>query len=984
MFLRSKRNICLSIVVLLLALSAYGKRTPVISLDSIKVFLPPSAPLSPKWNQDRHALSRWYPDFPITEKKFLKNSSRLLGLVDNNSQIYLHSEKKNLSTSTHKRYKQTYKGLPVKNGELFINLNKAGYIVSVFNNLIPLGELDVNPVIPSDIAWETAVRGIKMDSLRANPDSILIVAVITEAPRLVYQYRIAANVPLGDWEILVDAMTGEIITRRDMRIFVTGNGTVFIPDPKTAIESDTLLDQGDANSAIPEDCYSEVDLLELNDAVGGIFTLTGPYVNTGPTLNRAVGTTPNFNYLRQDDRFEEVNVYYHIDTYQRYIQSLGFNNIMNFSQSCDVNGTTEDNSWFSSFTGIITYGSGGVDDAEDADVILHEYGHAIQYDINPGISGGHLGAMGEGFGDYIAGTYSLVINPDFHPEWVFTWDGHNQFWAGRVLNKPYHYPENANGQIHDSGQLWSAGLMDVWYEVPDIDLWDAIVFQHHFYLGSEATMEDAANAILLADLEINFGDYREIILEQFFVRGFLNPDNFVPSIEHTPLVDTEDTLQTEFPIEAVITSNFPLDTTSLLLFWGVDGEITDTLALDSVGIDTFFAIIPGPFTRQTVNYYICAADTFGGIAFSPPEAPIDKYAFYVGPDTVPPVITLIDTLPNTIFVNGSEEISIVIEDNVGIAQALFNYCPPSMSYQTLEMINIGGDTFTVQFSWSDLEISEPLYYYFSAVDSSINGNYALTPEMNFERVASILFDNFENGSGNWIADSNWNIQNVRFHSPVSSIRNRNESGVPTSDTLLLTIAEPLTPMGLDELYMEYWTLYFMIPQNDTGFVEVNVDTVWTVVDTITGATGEWQARLLELTDYVGFDSLYIRFRTLADTSWSNPSLGWYIDDISFITGPVVEADTVEQISQEPSFTIVEINPNPGNSEFTFIFYIPSEGNVKACIYNILGQKVEIIADEVFPRGQSQIKWLSSSSSGIYFIEIEYASEVKMDKFLVIR
>ena len=984
MFFNGKLNIRLFVAVLFIASAAWGKDIPVTSLDTAKYVRPPIAPLAHKWNQEKNALSRWYPTFPITEEQFFSKASKLLGLKDDDSQIFLFNEKNNLSTSIHKRYRQTYKGLPIKNAELVINLNKAGKIVSVFNNLISIENLEVIPEYPADLAWETAIMGIDMDSLRAEPDSSLVIAIVGNEPRLVYQYLIAANQPMGDWEILSDAATGAVISRTDRRMFVTGTGNVFIPDPKTAINSDTLLDQGDANSAIPEECYAEVQLLSLNDEVGGIYYLSGPYVNTGPTQNRAAETSPEFIYLREDDRFEEVNVYYHIDNYQRYIQSLGFTYILNFSQSCDVNGTTDDNSWFSSFTGIITYGSGGVDDAEDADVILHEYGHAIQYDIHPGASGGHLGAMGEGFGDYIAGTYSLLINPDFHPHWVFTWDGHNEFWPGRVLNKPYHYPENAGGQIHDSGQLWSAGLMDVWYEVPDIDLWDAIVLQHHFYIGSGATMEDAANAILLADVEINFGDYREIIIEKFSERGFVNPDMFVPSIAHTPLVDTEDTLRTEFHIEAVITSDFTLDTTSLRLFWGLDGEITDTLMLDSVGVDTFAAVIPGPFADQTVNYFLCAADTFGGLAFSPENAPLETYSFYVGADTVPPAITLLDSIPNTIFVNSSQEVMIIIEDNVGIAEALFNYSPPSLGYLSIPMTHIGGDTFTAEFSWTDLNLGEPFYYYFSAVDSSVNGNFALSPEMSFERVTMIVFDNFENGSGNWTADSNWNIQNVRFHSAVSAFRDRNEDGIPLSDTLLLTIAEPLTPMGLTELYMEYWTLHFMIPQNDTGFVELNVDTVWNIMDTITGGTGEWEQRLIELTDYVENDSLYIRFRTLADTSWINPTLGWYIDDISFITAPIVDTDSVEVIVQEPTFTIVEINPNPGNAEFTFIFYIPSEGNVKASIYNILGQKVEVIADEVFPRGQSQLKWLSSSSSGIYFFEIEYASEVKMDKFLLIR
>jgi hypothetical protein len=48
----------------------------------------------------------------------------------------------------------------------------------------------------------------------------------------------------------------------------------------------------------------------------------------------------------------------------------------------------------------IKYGSGAVDDAEDADVILHEYGHSIQDDQVPGFGAGHqAGSIGEGFGD---------------------------------------------------------------------------------------------------------------------------------------------------------------------------------------------------------------------------------------------------------------------------------------------------------------------------------------------------------------------------------------------------------------------------------------------------------------------------------------------------------------------------------------------------------------------------------------------------------
>jgi zinc metalloprotease ZmpB len=43
-------------------------------------------------------------------------------------------------------------------------------------------------------------------------------------------------------------------------------------------------------------------------------------------------------------------------------------------------------------------GKGGVDDAEDAEAILHEYGHAIHFSQKVSFDG-EGGAISEGFGD---------------------------------------------------------------------------------------------------------------------------------------------------------------------------------------------------------------------------------------------------------------------------------------------------------------------------------------------------------------------------------------------------------------------------------------------------------------------------------------------------------------------------------------------------------------------------------------------------------
>ena len=60
-------------------------------------------------------------------------------------------------------------------------------------------------------------------------------------------------------------------------------------------------------------------------------------------------------------------VYYHIDQVQQDIQSLGFNNVNNRAIEVNIDGTTEDNSFYSPMTKSLTFGTGGVDDAEDSE-----------------------------------------------------------------------------------------------------------------------------------------------------------------------------------------------------------------------------------------------------------------------------------------------------------------------------------------------------------------------------------------------------------------------------------------------------------------------------------------------------------------------------------------------------------------------------------------------------------------------------------------
>ena len=140
---------------------------------------------------------------------------------------------------------------------------------------------------------------------------------------------------------------------------------------------------------------------------------------------------------READGFEDVQVYFHVDRTQRYVQSLGYTGsraVAAYPIEADAHSAGgTDNSFFLPSTtrageGTLHFGEGGTDDAEDADLIVHEYGHAILEWIAPGTFGGSITsearALSEGFGDYWAysahAAQRLASGRD--PFWFADWD----------------------------------------------------------------------------------------------------------------------------------------------------------------------------------------------------------------------------------------------------------------------------------------------------------------------------------------------------------------------------------------------------------------------------------------------------------------------------------------------------------------------------------------------------------------------------------
>jgi zinc metalloprotease ZmpB len=211
--------------------------------------------------------------------------------------------------------------------------------------------------------------------------------------------------------------------------------------------------------------------------------------------------------------------YYFLDYAQRYIQSLGFANVNNRQQVFSIDRYSKDNSFYESSTKNITLGTGGVDDAEDAEVIWHEYGHSILDNQVPGYGIGlEADAIGEGFGDYLAGSLGAQLSGGFQDVCLAEWDATSYRSTVpaclRRLDGTKHYPEAVVGEVHDDGEIWSAALWQIRSafvaSTPDAQKAgqkaDTVILQHHFLLTRDASFNQAANALVKAAIDLHYSN----------------------------------------------------------------------------------------------------------------------------------------------------------------------------------------------------------------------------------------------------------------------------------------------------------------------------------------------------------------------------------------------------------------------------------------------------------------------------------------------
>jgi Zn-dependent metalloprotease len=178
----------------------------------------------------------------------------------------------------------------------------------------------------------------------------------------------------------------------------------------------------------------------------------------------------------------------------------------------------------------IRFGKGGVDDAEDAEVILHEYGHALHQGQNFSFASEQAGAISEGFADYWAVTVTDLVSKALGvPELedlpcVADWDS-TSYTSGvphclRRIDLNLHYPADLNGEVHHDGQIWSRALWDIRQNLPTPQEADTIILKGSFDFPGTTMTVLATNTVLVAQ-QIYGSAAATIVHKAFADRGIL-------------------------------------------------------------------------------------------------------------------------------------------------------------------------------------------------------------------------------------------------------------------------------------------------------------------------------------------------------------------------------------------------------------------------------------------------------------------------------
>jgi MYXO-CTERM domain-containing protein len=458
--------------------------------------------------------------------------------------------------------------------------------------------------------------------------------------RRVWHTSSRSESPLGQWESMVDAESGELLyawnTIRFISGQVTGQHDVRLGDGNLTTSplpfawisngASEVFSAADGSFELPDAASYTVELdgqeVRLTDDLGDVsptFTSSPPWLLTSADFEGRQAPLTTYVFLHQAKemarRFDPSN-----DWVDDRVRAT-----VNIDDVC--------NAYFDGTVNFFRSGSGCNNTGRLADVIFHEWGHGFHtFAIR---SGFYDGSLGEGSADVFSAliTDDSRIAPNFFSGGGGTLrdtDNNNRWPDDYVLDESY---------IHYNGLIFGGSYWDVRAELaeslPADEARDVTGQIWARSLRAGPTIETAYLEAVLADDDdgdLSNGTPHQCALVEGFGRHGLGPKGGQGlRTDHEPITDAEADVPTALVarIDSPAQECFRVEPTEARLHYRVNGGAwqEEDVALDGLSV---VDEIPPAALGDVVEYWLEIDDAAGGTIVEPLGGPIRPHTFHVG------------------------------------------------------------------------------------------------------------------------------------------------------------------------------------------------------------------------------------------------------------------------------------------------------------------------------------------------------------------
>ena len=550
--------------------------------------------------------------------------------------LRLKSEIKN-DKHTNKSYVQYYNNMEVIGSNLYAKFSQNNELIAfgldVYNDI----NLSIIPTISEQNIISFATTSITNNITNVVvSDDLKVLAIPTYRKydyRLIYEIKFSTKIEEGpaNYICYVDAHTGELLMRKNSVMYEvppsgtsTVSGEVYPTNPydPAIVQNFKYLKAIDQSTSV--DYYTDNNgdvVLPMNIGAQVRYKLEGLYANVEtngvtPDIFQNLAVTNNIVFDNSNSTIQERTAYQAVNNIHDHLKVVFPTfTALDIPMETNIDEAGSCNAFFDG-SSINFYAAGGGCNATGnvADVVYHEYGHAIngnRYNGNSWSGGMQNGGLNEGYADIWA--LSLTISPILG---IGFYDNDPTGFVRRYDQDRKVYPQDLVGEVHADGEIIAGAFWDLYLNLGSMSqMLDLFKYTYDSNVdgpdGNEGTIyTDILLEVLYADdndANLTNGTPNDAaIVSAFALHGITLLSNAV--ISHNPV--SVATGNTGINISASVGITYPWALGSADCYYRLN-DANSWTNMPMSGTSSFTTTIPAQPNGTVVAYYISLTDNYG-------------------------------------------------------------------------------------------------------------------------------------------------------------------------------------------------------------------------------------------------------------------------------------------------------------------------------------------------------------------------------------